>query len=85
MVKIRDWLSEPTECRELTTPLEPQLTQIVANLAAGVAEQAEHRQQREVESQRWAAAEAVRKKQVAYGEAQDAQRQRLLTQADRHR
>lgn len=83
MVKIRDWLSVPTEYRELKTPLEGQLTRIVANLAAGVAEQFERREARELESQRRAAAEAVRRKQVAYGEAQDALRHRLVEQAAR--
>lgn len=83
MLKIRDWLSVPTEYRELKTPLENQLTQIVANLAAGVAEQTNRRQEREQASQRWAAAEAVRKKQAAYREAQEALRQQLLDQAER--
>ena len=83
MVKIRDWLSVPTEYRELKTPLEGQLTRIVANLAAGVAEQAERRRQRALEAERWAAAEAVRKKQVADGEAQGALRDRLVAQAAR--
>lgn len=83
MLKIKDWLSVPTEYRELKTPLEGQLTRIVANLAAGVAEQAERRCQRALETERWAAAEAVRKKQVAYGEAQDALRDRLVAQAAR--
>ena len=83
MLKIKDWLSVPTEYRELKTPLESQLTRIVANLAAGVAEQAERRQERERESRRWAAAEAVRKKRVAYGEAQGPLRDRLVAQAAR--
>lgn len=83
MLKIRDWLSVPTEYRELKTPLEGQLTRIVVNLAAGVAEQAERRRQRARETERWAAAEAVRKKQVAYGEAQGALRDRLVAQAAR--
>lgn len=85
MLKIKDWLSVPTEYRELKTPLEAQLTQIVANLAAGVAEQAERRRERERESQRWAEAEAVRKKQAAYGAAQGTLRERLIDQADRRR
>ena len=85
MLKIREWLSVPTGYRELRTPLENQLTQIVANLAAGVAEQAEHREERERESQRWAAAQAVRKKQAAYREAEVALRDRLVAQAERWR
>ena len=84
VLKIRDWLSSPTEYRELKVPLESQLTQIVANLAAGVTEQAERRQERERESLRWAAAEAVRKKRIAYGQAQNGLRQRLLAEAERH-
>lgn len=85
VLKIRDCLSSPTEYRELKVPLESQLTQIVANLAAGVTEQAERRQERERERQRWAAAEEVRKKQAAYREEQGALRQRLLAQAGRRR
>ena len=85
VLKIRDWLSVPTEYRELKAPLESQLTRIVANLAAGVAEQAQRRQERELESQRWAATQAARKKQAAYREARDVLSQRLLAQAERHR
>jgi hypothetical protein len=83
-LKIRDWVSVPTEYRELKTPLEDQLPQIVANLAAAVADQRVRREQRELEHQRWLEAEAIRKKQQAYREAEMALRQRLGHQADRH-
>lgn len=83
MLKIKDWLSVPTEYRELKTPLENQLTRIVANLAAGVAEQAERRRQRALETERWEAADKARRKRVAYGEAQGALRERLVAQAAR--
>ena len=85
VLKIRDWLSVPTEYRELKAPLEHQLTQIAANLAAGVAEQAERRRQRAIETERWEAAEAARKKQAAYREAQKGLRERLVAQAERRR
>lgn len=85
VLKIRDWLSVPTEYRELKTPLERQLTRIVANLAAGVAEQAEHRRQRALETERWEAADRARRKRVAYGEAEGALRDRLVGQAERWR
>ena len=83
MLKIKDWLSVPTEYRELKTPLEGQLTQIVANLASGVAEQAERRHQRALEKERWEAADKARSKRVAYGEAHGALRERLIAQAAR--
>lgn len=85
MLKIKDGLSVPTEYRELKIPLENQLTQIVANLVAGVAEQAERRHRRALEAERWEAAEKARRKRVAYGEAQGALRERLVAQAARWR
>lgn len=83
MLKIKEWLSVPTEYRELKAPLEDQLTQIVANLAAGVAERAERRHQRVLETERWAAADKARRKRLAYGEAKRALRDRLVAQASR--
>ena len=83
MLKIKDWLSVPTEYRELKTPLETQLTRIVANLAAGVAEQAERRRQRALEKELWEAGDKARRRRVAYGEAQGALRERLVAQAAR--
>jgi hypothetical protein len=83
-LKIRDWVSVPSEYRELKTPLEAQLAQIVANLAAAVADQRVRREQRELEHQRRLEAEAIRKKQEAYREAEIALRHRLERQADRY-
>lgn len=83
ILKIKDWLSIPTEYRELKVPLEQQLTTIVANLAAGVTEQVERRQARDREKARWLAAEAVRKKRAAYDKAASDLRDQLVAQAAR--
>lgn len=83
ILKVKDWLSIPTEYRELKVPLERQLTTIVANLAAGVTEQKELRQARELQHERWLAAEAVRKKQAAYDKAGQDLKERLIAQAAR--
>lgn len=85
VLKIRTWLSVPTEYKELKVPLEAQLPVIVANLEAGVAEQAQRRQERVLERQRWEMAEAVRRKQVAYSQAEEGLVARLVDQAERHR
>lgn len=84
VLKIRDWLSIPTDYKEVKTSLESQLPVIVANLEAGVAEQARRREERALERQRWEAAEAVRKKRVAYMQAGQALVERLVDQAERH-
>lgn len=83
VLKIRDWLSAPTEYKELKTPLDGQLSTIAANLEAGVAEQAERRRQRALEKEQWEADDKARRKRVAYGEAEDALRDRLVSQAAR--
>lgn len=83
VLKVRDWLSIPTEYKELKASLESQLPVIVANLEAGVAEQAQRRQARALERERWEAAETVRKKQAAYRQAEQGLVERLVDQAGR--
>jgi hypothetical protein len=83
VVKIRDYLSVPTEFREQKTPLEKQLPAVVASVEAGLVELAERRLQRALEKERWEAADRARRKRVAYGEAQGALRDRLVAQAGR--
>ncbi|PZO37497.1 MAG: hypothetical protein DCE92_07490, partial [Alphaproteobacteria bacterium] len=85
ILQVKDWLSIPTEYRELKLPLERQLTTIVANLAAGVTEQFERRIERDRHHEFWLAAEAVRKKKAAYDKAGQDLRDRLIAQAGRHR
>lgn len=82
--KIREVLSVPTEFKELKTPLDAQLSAIVASLEAGLAELGERRRLRAVEAVRQAVAEKASKKRLAYRDAQTALKERLAAQAARH-
>lgn len=83
VLKVREWSDLPSEYKELRAPLEAQLATIVANLEAGVAEQARLRTARTEAAVRQAAADAERRKWAAYREAQEVLRQKLLAQAGR--
>ncbi len=85
VLKIRDYLSVPTEFRELKTPLETQLPAVLASIEAGLVELAERRCQRALEKERWEAADRARRKREAYKTAEDGLRERLLADADRRR
>lgn len=85
VLKIRDYLSLPTDFRELKTPLEDRLPTVVATLEAGLEELAARRRQRALDAERAEAAARDQRRRKAYREAAEAQRERLFAQAERHR
>lgn len=85
VVKIREWLSVPTEFKELKVPLDAQLPAIVASLEAGLDELAERRRQRALEDKRRADERAEQRRRDAYREAEVQLRERLFGQAERWR
>ncbi len=85
VLKLRDARADPTEFKELKTPLEAQLPAVIASIEAGLETLAERRQSQVRREADWAAAEALRRRQAAYRQAGAALGQRLLAQAERHR
>lgn len=83
VLKIRDYVSVPTEFKELKTPLDAQLPAVIASLEAGLTELAERRRQRALQAELYARAEAERRKREAYHKAEAALVERLMEQAQR--
>lgn len=84
VLRIRDGAAVPDLYRELKTPLDGQLSAIVAGLEAGVAGRARRRCVQADLTQQWATARAAEQRAEAYRQAQTGLVERLTKQAERH-